>query len=90
MARITLIKIAEARRIGANGIDYSPRLGAVCPWCGNKTKIVRTMPWEDSTRIRYHLCQTTGCAMAKMGDTIKSIEIDPVNEKKEEAVCRMK
>lgn len=90
MSRITMIKIAEARRIGAAGVDYSPRVGAICPWCGKKARIVRTMPWEDNTRIRYHRCETKGCAMEKMRDSIKSIEIDPVDEQTVEVLCRRK
>lgn len=78
MARITLIKIAEARKQGADGVDYSPRLGAICPWCGNKAKVYKTMPWEDNTRVRYHHCVAAGCAMAMMDYSIKSIEVDQV------------
>lgn len=86
MARISIVRIAAAKERGSQGVDYSPRLGAICPWCGKRAKIVKTLPWEDRTRIRYHRCHTEGCLMATMGNSIKSIEVDHVEL--EETVCR--
>jgi hypothetical protein len=78
MARPTISKIIKARDLAAAGVDYSARFGAICPWCGKKTKIIRTMPWDDTLRIRYHRCQGKGCVLANLGTTIKSVEVDLV------------
>ena len=78
MTRPTLKKMALARQIAANGVDFSPRTGAPCPWCSRKTKITKTMPWDENIRIRYHRCQSRKCVLAAMGISIKSIEIDQV------------
>ncbi|NCD13698.1 MAG: transcriptional regulator [Bacteroidia bacterium] len=66
-----LIAAAEA------GVDYSPRTGATCPGCGHRAKPYRTMPWEDTIRVRYHRCHHPGCLLAAIRQTIKSVEIDP-------------
>lgn len=72
----TITKIALAKEQAAAGVDYSPRLGGLCPWCGTKAKIYKTNPWEDNMRIRYHRCTQKGCVLAAMEITIKSLEID--------------
>jgi len=59
------------------GVDYSPRDGAICPWCGCKAKIYRTMPWVGGVRVRYHRCHESGCAMHALNITIKSVQEDP-------------
>jgi hypothetical protein len=82
MARPTIILIAEATKKAAAGVDYSPRLGCLCPWCGERAKIYKTNAWEDGTRIRYHLCQNSRCVIAGTGKTIKSIEQDLICQKK--------
>lgn len=74
----TIVKIAEARDRAAAGVDFSPRTGAICPWCGKKSKIYKTMPWEDATRIRYHQCDNGRCVIASLRVSIKSIEVDMV------------
>lgn len=66
----SLIAQAEA------GVDYSPRIGAVCPACGRPAKIYKTLPWDGSTRIRYHRCLNPACLLASIGRTIKSVQID--------------
>ena len=71
-----LSKIVQAKEDAENGVDFSPRLGARCPWCGERARIYRTMPWEDTVRIRYHRCETAGCVLAALGTTIKSIQED--------------
>ena len=76
MARPTLKKMALARQVAANGVDFSPRTGATCPWCGRETKITKTMPWDETIRIRYHRCRNKRCVLAVMGVSIKSIEVD--------------
>lgn len=76
MAGVTITKIAAANQVAAAGVDYSARTGASCPWCGKRTKIYKTMPWEDNTRIRYHRCENSRCALNSLGVTVKSIEVD--------------
>lgn len=76
MSRPTIALIAKATDKAASGVDYSPRLGCLCPWCGNKAKIYKTTKWEGGTRIRYHRCEKTGCVLAATGATIKSIEVE--------------
>lgn len=78
MAGTTITRIALASKEAAAGVDFSSRTGAPCPGCGKRTKIYKTMPWEDSTRIRYHHCENGRCALAALGKTIKSIEVDHV------------
>lgn len=80
MSRPTITKIALAKEKALSGVDYSPRLGGRCPWCGEKAKIYKTTPWEDNARIRYHRCTRKGCVLSKMRITIKSIEIDQVTK----------
>lgn len=75
MANASLAKIASAMQRAAAGVDYSPRHGASCPWCGSRTKIVRTFPEEDGSRIRYHRCDRDGCTLARFGTLIKSIDM---------------
>ena len=75
MARITISSIVDAKRKAAAGVDYTSRFGAVCPWCGHRTKVYKTMAWEDDIRIRYHLCGAARCAIAALGTSIKSVEV---------------
>ena len=58
------------------GATYSPRIGVPCPSCGKRTAIVRTLPWDGHTRIRYHRCDHPGCLLCAAKKTIKSIETD--------------
>lgn len=76
MNKAALVYITVAKEKAENGVDFSSRLGARCPLCGNKARIYRTLPWEESTRIRYHRCETGSCALASLRVTIKSIETD--------------
>ncbi len=78
MARPSLVKITKATSKAQAGVDYSPRYGALCPWCGRRAKIYKTLPWEDRLRVRYHRCTGKGCVIVRMGITIKSIEVDNV------------
>lgn len=56
------------------GVDFSARLGALCPCCGRKAPVYRSMPWEDGLRVRYHRCVNPGCPLAALGGTIKSVQ----------------
>jgi hypothetical protein len=73
-----MARVIAARDDAAKGVDYSPRAGALCPLCGERSKIYSTMPWEDNTRIRYHRCENGSCLMASLKVSIKSIEVDSV------------
>ncbi len=73
-----LIKqIAKAKKTAESGVDFSPRYGAICPWCQNTNlSVYRTLPWEDRTRIRYHRCKHAGCPLCELKITVKSLEED--------------
>jgi hypothetical protein len=77
-SRATVLRLAAAREQAAAGVDFSPRRGARCPWCGARAKIYKTFAWEDRARLRFHRCYQQGCALAQMNVSIKSIEVDPV------------
>lgn len=76
MASPSIKKIEKARQTAMQGVDYSPRSGASCPWCGSRTRITNTQKWDGDFRIRYHRCEKKGCVLATMGVSIKSIEAD--------------
>lgn len=76
MARPNVTQIVAAKREAENGVEYSPKLGALCPWCSQKTKITRTEAWDENIRIRYHKCHRPGCVIAKLKISVKSIEVD--------------
>jgi len=80
MGKLSVKRIAAITETASSGVDYSPRLGALCPACGKKAKIIKTMPWEDRIRIRYHKCLSQRCILAAIGRGIKSIEVDQVPE----------
>lgn len=69
-------KLVIARQTAASGVDFSARLGARCPWCNRRAKIVATRPWDETTRIRYHRCENPECPLGSMGVGIKSIEVE--------------
>jgi hypothetical protein len=75
-ANPTVTKLVLARQNAAAGVDFSSRHGAKCPWCGKRAKIVATRQWEDTTRIRYHRCETATCPLCSMDVGIKSIEVE--------------
>ncbi|WP_284152050.1 hypothetical protein [Desulfofustis limnaeus] len=79
-SRAMVLRLAAAREQAAAGVDYSPRFGARCPWCGARVKVYATQPWEGPVRVRYHRCYRQGCALAQMNVSVKSIEVDPVAE----------
>jgi hypothetical protein len=48
-------------------VCYHNRLGGICPACkADKCLIVRTMPWTQGEKLRYHKCEC--------GQTFTSIE----------------
>lgn len=57
-----------------NGVDYSPKTGALCPFCGKKAYVRDTMPWIGDCRVRYHKCINPACCLYLLSKTIKSVE----------------
>lgn len=51
-----MAKIKKAEEHGLETVDYDLVNGANCPKCGERMKTKNTLPWEDGTRMRYHLC----------------------------------
>ena len=80
MAKPSLALIAEAKARASAGVDYSPRYGAVCPWCGERAKITKTTPWEDNIRLRYHRCLNERCVLKSLNIYIKSVEVDTIGK----------
>ncbi len=76
MNQVALGKIAKAKQLAENGVDYSAKHGALCPWCNKKTRIYRTMPWDGQVRVRYHKCERNGCVVHTLRVSIKSIQVD--------------
>jgi hypothetical protein len=75
----TLYLVAKEK--AENGVVFSPRTGATCPFCGRKRiRIYSTKPWDGRNRIRYHRCQNPVCLLHKMDQTIKSVEEDIVDD----------
>ncbi|MCE1273869.1 MAG: hypothetical protein LWW75_05000 [Chlorobiales bacterium] len=71
--------IVMAKAAAERGVDYSARDGAKCPFCGTKTKIYRSMPWEESFRVRYHRCEQGSCPLSALRVTIKSVQCDALS-----------
>ncbi len=74
--RMTLAQVAKIKEQVEAGVDYSARYGALCPWCGKRTKIVSTQPWDDNVRTRYHRCDNPRCPVCSLGLSLKSIQIE--------------
>jgi len=75
--RLLLLAMEKARA----GVDFRPRLGAVCPFCQTaRMKVTTTRPWEGEDgaafRVRYHRCRNAACPLAMAGTQVKSIETD--------------
>lgn len=51
-------------------VDYSPRLGGVCPICGaERCRVTTTGNWIGTVRERFHKCR--GCGLR-----FKSVEAE--------------
>lgn len=71
----TIKLIAYAKQRAEDGVAYSRRLGAVCPMCGeSRTYTIRSLPWTDGVKIRYHRCKNPNCLLCALQTTIKSVE----------------
>ena len=69
--------LALAMEEASAGVDYSPRHGAGCPWCGRKRiPGYRTRPWAGGLRVRYHHCPHKGCLLHEMNVGVKSVQED--------------
>lgn len=66
--------LAIAIRQAEGGVDYSPRDGATCPFCGARLPVRDTKPWDGGCRIRYHRCSRARCYLAQLETPIKSVE----------------
>lgn len=75
MEQQTLIKFAACLREAETGIDYHPRDGAKCPWCGEKLRVQDTMPWTGKARIRYQKCKNPKCPLGQMDKTVKTVQM---------------
>ena len=70
----------------AQGVEYSPKYGAICPFCGAiKIPAATTRKWEEKTRVRYHKCNNAGCPLCFRNISIKSVQTDRSGV---EAPCR--
>ena len=70
------MKLVAAVHQAENGVDYSARHGAWCPYCGEKTKVYCTKPWEGPLRVRFHRCPNETCLLQAMSTSIKSVQED--------------
>ena len=74
--KIKAVFVAAVQR-AENGVDFSPRFGAVCPFCGRPNlRVHGSKPWDGDCRIRYHRCHNPGCYLHQIGQTIKSVQVD--------------
>lgn len=61
----------------AEGVEYSPRYGAICPFCGAIwMPSYKCKPWDDNTRVRYHKCKNKDCQLHINDISIKSVQVD--------------
>lgn len=67
-----LLLIMDAIQKARDGVGFDARDGAMCPFCGQKTKITHTLPWMDNYRMRYHRCDNLDCVLCRIGESIKS------------------
>ena len=69
--------IVLAIQKASQGVEYTPKYGAVCPFCGSKRiRTYSTKPWKDSLRVRFHKCQNKRCPLYKQNISVKSVQVD--------------
>lgn len=66
--------VAVALALAERGVDYRRGVGALCPLCGARLRIVTTRGWAGGLRVRYGRCEGAGCLLAALGRTVKSVE----------------
>ncbi len=77
MGRPSIALIAEAKEKASSGVYYSPRYGAICPWCGKRAKIARTVPWEENTRLRTELSMAKRALLGGAGgETVPALKAE--------------
>ena len=74
MDAILLQHVEQIFRQAEYGGDYSPRNGAVCPACGARTAIYKSIPWDGDVKIRYHRCKNKSCILSRAHKSIKSVQ----------------
>jgi hypothetical protein len=67
-------KVVSAIKEAEQGVDYSPKDGAACPFCGEKAKVYNTLSWTGNSRVRYHRCPNERCPLYQLERSIKSVE----------------
>ncbi|WP_285906846.1 hypothetical protein [Pseudodesulfovibrio pelocollis] len=69
LPREMLRELVEAIQ-DSEGVDYSPRMGGVCPVCGAaRCRVTNTGAWTGQVRMRNHRCRICGLRF-------KSVEVD--------------
>lgn len=74
MEQQTALKMALSIQQAEAGIDYDTKAGAVCPWCGERLRVVDTRPWCGNSRIRYQRCVNPRCPMHVTDRIIKTVQ----------------
>lgn len=73
--------IAAAIILAQAGVDYSPKTGATCPCCrAEKLRVETSKPWDGTMKVRFHVCTNKGCLICKLGQRVKSIEVDATQQ----------
>ncbi len=74
-AAVKVLTLAiEAARAG---VDYTPKNGAVCPFCGkHRIPTYKTMPWAGDLRVRYHHCNNPECPLCELNGSVKSVQFN--------------
>lgn len=68
--------VQDTRNKAEKGVDYTASKGAICPVCVHKLKIIRSEPWQEGTKIRFHKCDNQDCLLSHLKLAIKSIQIE--------------
>ena len=63
---------ADAYLKAEEGVDYDVKNGAVCPYCGQRARVHKTIPWYGELKLRYHRCANPDCIFAQIDKCIKS------------------
>lgn len=80
MSSRSMAAVALVMNQAAEGVAYSPRHGALCPFCGKRMRVTVTKPWEGDMRVRWHRCTNPACLLARLERAVKSVELEPGNE----------
>lgn len=77
-----------AKEQAKNGVEYSNRFGAVCPFCGQThLRTYSTKKWDGRTRVRYHHCQNPKCLLNKFRQSIKSVQLSDADTPEQTVYC---